>query len=248
MLKHRIIPVVLINGYSVLKTIQFSERRNLGNPIVVAKTYNTRDVDELILLDIDASKQNRSIDLFTIQEIAKECFMPLTIGGGLKTIEDIRSVLERGADKVSINSEALKNPLFIQQASQVYGAQCIVVSIDVIKDNENYRIFSHSENEINVGLIEWCKKIEELGAGEILLNSVDRDGMMQGCDLQLVKFVSESVNIPVIACGGVSSTADCASLVVSGASAAAAASIFHFTSITPTECRNKLKSEGISAR
>ena len=133
MLRKRVIPIVLIDGFSVLKTIQFNERRGLGSPVTVVRTYNTRNVDELIVLDIDATRQNRSIDIFTVKDIAEDCFMPLTVGGGITNLDHIRTLLKNGADKISINSEALERPDFIKEASDVFGAQCIVVSIDVVK-------------------------------------------------------------------------------------------------------------------
>ena len=141
MLRKRIIPIVLLDGFSVLKTINFNQRRNLGSPITVARTYNTRNVDELVLLDIDATKQKRSIDKFTIAEVAKECFMPLTVGGGIKTVKEIQGLLAKGADKIAINSYALENPAFIKEASDMFGSQCIVVSIDVVEDNDNFYIY-----------------------------------------------------------------------------------------------------------
>jgi len=249
MLKHRVIPLVLLDGYSVIKTIEFKERRNLGNPITVAKVYNTRNVDELILLDIDAAKQNRSIDLFTIQEIASECFMPLTVGGGLRSIEDIQKVLEKGADKVTLNIGAMENPELVREAASVFGAQCIVVSVDVYKQGDEYKVYSHVTNgttEINVS--DWCKQLEDNGAGEILLNIVNNDGKMKGYDYKIIKIISSIINIPVIVCGGASSPNDCVKAIEYGASAVCAASIFHFTSITPNDCKLAMIENGISVR
>lgn len=248
MLKHRIIPVVLIDGFSVLKTINFETRRNLGSPITVARTYNTRNVDELILLDIDASKQNRSIDIFTINEIAKECFMPLTVGGGIKTLEDIEKLLSKGADKVALNTIFLEDFNFLKSASESFGNQCMVASVDVILKNGTYKIFSHLQQNTEVELFKFCKDLEKNGAGEILLNSVDRDGQMKGMDFDLIKKVSDTVNIPVIACGGVSRPQDCSKAIKFGASAVGASSIFHFTNFTPNDCRDDLLRQGIPAR
>ena len=202
MLKHRVIPVVLLDGYSVLKTIGFKTRRNLGNPITTVRIYNARNVDELILLDIDASKENRQIDYFTIEDVASECFMPLAVGGGLSNCAHIENVLKRGADKIVINTSALENPRFIREASANFGAQCIVVSVDVSLKDGKYCIYSHAGRKVAQELVDWCKEIEQSGAGEIFLNSVDRDGAMGGYDSDLIRLISAEVRIPVIACGG----------------------------------------------
>lgn len=248
MLRHRVIPVVLLDGYSVLKTIQFDVRRNLGNPITVARIYNSRNVDELVLLDIDASKQGRHIDYYTIEDVASECFMPLSVGGGLKNCDEIETVLKKGADKVVINTAALKNPEIIKRASSHFGSQCIVVSIDVKKDKDIYKVFSHSEVTVEVELFDWCRMAESMGAGEIFLNSLDLDGKMTGYDIKLINEVSQVVNIPVIACGGCAGPDDCAKAVNEGASAVAAASIFHFTAYTPENCREKMREKHIPVR
>jgi len=250
MLRHRVIPVVLIDGYSVLKTIKFDERRNLGNPITVVRTYNTRNVDELFLLDIDASKDERSIDIFTIKDAAKECFMPLTVGGGLKSVDDIRKCLNAGADKVCLNSAFLEDEMFVKEASSIFGAQCIVVSIDFKKIDGSYRVYSHKNEKLVEGLDmkEAVIKAEKIGAGEILLNSVDRDGEMKGMDLEAVNEISKLVNIPVVLCGGVGEPDHCVEPIQNGISAVGAASIFHFTRYTPEDCRESLRNSGIMAR
>ncbi|MCK4809392.1 MAG: imidazole glycerol phosphate synthase subunit HisF [Candidatus Omnitrophica bacterium] len=248
MLRRRVIPVVLLDGYSVVKTIQFNIRRNLGNPITVARIYNTRDVDELILLDIDASKEGRCIDLHTIEEVALECFMPLTVGGGLKTCEDIENVLKKGADKVVLNTAALKNPDIVKKSSLAFGSQCIVVSIDVKKNRDGYGIFSHSGYKTHKDLIEWCKELACLGAGEFLINSVDLDGKMAGYDYGLIEKVAKVVNIPVIACGGASKPDNCSKAIHRGACAVAAASMFHFTEYTPNDCKKAMKTANIPVR
>lgn len=249
MLKVRIIPVVLLQGYSVVKTIRFTERRNLGNPITVARIYNTRNVDELVLLDIDASKTGSKIDSYTVEDVASECFMPLTVGGGLRTIADISEVLAQGADKVAINTAALEDGNFISHASSVFGAQCIVASVDVIRVDGKYEVYSHAKRcSTGLDAVDYAGRVEELGAGEILLNSVDRDGMMDGCDIELVKLVCDHVSIPVIATGGVSEPADAVALVEAGADAIGASSIFHFTSHTPNSLKNELGSHGYPIR
>lgn len=248
MLRKRIIPIVLLDGFSVLKTINFKDRRNLGSPITVARTYNTRNVDELVLLDIDASKQNRAIDKFTIAEVAKECFMPLTVGGGIRTIKDIKGLLAKGADKIAINSYAIENPSFIKEASDIFGAQCIVVSIDVLEIEDRFYIYSQGEIKYNLELVDWIKKVESLGAGELLINNVTRDGVMQGGSVKLAELVSNNVLIPVIYVGGISDPSNAALVAETNVSAIGIASIFHFTDFTPKDCSQKLKDYGIPAR
>ena len=248
MLRKRIIPIVLLDGFSVLKTINFKQRRNLGSPITVARTYNTRNVDELILLDIDATKQSRAIDKFTIEEVANECYMPITVGGGIRTIEDIRGLLSKGADKIAINSYALENPTFISEASAVFGSQCIVVSIDVVEENDIFNIFSKGKAILSISLNQWVKEVERLGAGEILINNVTRDGCMKGGNLRLAKEISEIVSVPVIYCGGISSPFDAAEIAKTEVSGLGISSIFHFTDFTPKDCSEELKNQGIPAR
>ena len=248
MLKKRIIPIVLLDGFSVLKTIKFNERRNLGSPITVLRTYNTRNVDELILLDIDASRDNRSIDIFTVAEIASECFMPLTVGGGLKTSDDISIALSKGADKVSLNSGALDNPGVIKEASRYFGSQSIVVSIDVLFESGRYHIFKNGQVFKDIDVWEWCKEAASLGAGELLVNSVDRDGTMSGGDVALADKVSQLVDIPVIYAGGISGPENCADLGATGISALGIASIFHFTSTTPRDCKIEMNRHNVAVR
>jgi cyclase len=250
LLRHRIIPLVLLDGYSVVKTIQFGVRRNLGNPIAVARIYNTRNVDELVLLDIDATAEGRRIDMSTIEDVASECFMPLCVGGGLRTIADIAEALARGADKVSLNSAALQTPDLISEASRSFGRQCIVLSVDA-KCLPGGRKVVHSAGKCRPDslVVDWCKRGEELGCGEILLNSVDHDGMMAGYDLSLVREVSAAVRIPVIAAGGAGKPEDMAlAISEANASAVAAASIYHFTSHTPLTVKTHFVARGIPVR
>lgn len=248
MLRTRVIPIVLLDGYSVLKTIKFDIRRNLGNPITVARIYNTRDVDELVLLDIDASKENRKIDIYTIEDIASECFMPLTVGGGLQTCEDIAEVLAHGADKVVLNTILFKDATIIRDAVGIFGSQCIVVSLDVIEKDNTYLLFSHSGADINVTLMEAIQLCNNYGVGEIFLNSVDRDGTMTSYDYNLINLVANQTRIPIIAAGGAGSAQDCSKSITNGAAAVAAASIFHFTSITPNECKEAMFENNIPVR
>ena len=212
------------------------------------RTYNTRNVDELILLDIDASRDERSIDVFTVQEVASECFMPLTVGGGLKTSDDIAIALSKGADKVSINSGALDSPALIKDSSRLFGSQSIVVSIDVKYEDGNYYIFKNGHIFKDIDFFDWCKEACSLGAGELLINSVDRDGTMSGGDTALAEKVSSLVDIPVIYAGGISGSENCAELGATNVSALGIASIFHFTGITPQDCKIEMDRHNISVR
>ena len=250
MLRHRVIPLVLLDGYAVVKTIRFDVRRNLGNPIVVARVYNSRNVDELILLDIDASKENRKIDLHTVTAVTQECFMPLTVGGGLRTIDDISQALKAGADKIALNTVLFEDPSFFREAVSVFGSQCIVASIDVVKDAAGvYRLYSHKGRPVAIGLDDSLRFLTAAGVGEILLNSVDRDGEMSGYDIDLITHAASIVKrIPIIAAGGAASPDDCGKAIRAGSSAVAAASIFHFTSITPRLCKETMHKEGIPVR
>lgn len=248
MLRHRLIPVVLLDGYSVVKTIRFDVRRNLGNPITVARIYNTRNVDELVLLDIEASKQGRHIDEYTIEDVASECFMPLTVGGGIRTCEHIASVLRKGADKVVINAAAIDNPGFIREASAQFGEQCIVVSIDVIREGGRSAVYSHTGEHAGFSPLDWARMMEDNGAGEIVLNAVHCDGVMEGYDLAAIEQISRAVRIPVIAVGGCGVPRHAVEAIEAGASAVGAASIFHFTDYTPNDVKAEMNRCGIPVR
>lgn len=249
MLKNRIIPIVLLDGFSVLKTVRFNERRNLGSPVTVMRTYNTRNVDEMILLDIDASKQCRPIDKFTIKEISADCFMPLTVGGGISNCKHIEELLSIGADKISINTAPYKNPILIQEAAANFGSQCIVVSVDIVKVDQTYHLYSNNKVLEGLDVIDWIAKIQELGAGEILINDVSKDGTMSGFDTHLAEMVAGMVEIPLIYAGGINSPSNACDLIkASGADAAGVSSIFHFTDYTPEDCRKSLRSAGVPAR
>ena len=249
MLKHRVIPCVLLKDWQLTKSIKFQEFRTIGHTKVTSKIYNRRNVDELIVLDIDASSSQKSINLKALGEIADECFMPLTLGGGVKSIEDISNLLLIGADKISINTIALQNPQFIKEASSKFGSQCIVVSIDIIKEATNYKIDNKNLGVLeNLELLSWVKRCEELGAGEILLTSVDNDGCECGYDTNLISLVAKTVKIPVIANGGAGTPNDAVKAINSGADAIAAASIFHFTQYTPNNIKEALKEANIAVR
>ncbi len=248
MLKTRVIPSLTIKDLRLVKSVQFAEHRNIGSYIAAVRVFNARDVDEMIFLDLDG--WTNGIRPWLLEEVTKECFMPLTIGGGIKTIEDIGAVLKIGADKVAINTMAVERPEFIEEASRIFGSQCIVVSIDARRIGNRYEVFSHG-GKVALGrtAIEWAKEAEERGAGEILLTSIDRDGTMQGYDVELVKNVTKAVKIPVIASGGAGNLDDFADVLqTGGASAVAAASIFQYTQVTPLNIKERLAESGIPVR
>ncbi len=251
MLKVRVIPTLLWKDVGLVKGVGFDSWRRIGSILPAIKVYNTRQVDELILLDITATREKRQPDFETVNEISAECFCPLTVGGGIKSIEDIKKLLRAGADKVCINTAAYKNPQLIKKASDMFGSQCIVVSIDAKKVKRGkYQCFSHSgTKKTQENPTEWAKKMEKLGAGEILITSIERDGTMKGYDLELIKSISQIVNIPVIASGGAGDYKDLYYAISrADASAIAAASIFHFTEQTPLEAKKFLATKGISVR
>ncbi|MBK9140869.1 MAG: imidazole glycerol phosphate synthase subunit HisF [Candidatus Melainabacteria bacterium] len=250
MLKSRVIPVVLYDGRVVVKSIGFDRHRNVGHPVNVARVYNAREVDELIFLDISATAEGRSPNFELLQDVADECFMPLTIGGGIKSLEDIRLSLLAGADKVCINSAVAVNPSLITSAASKFGSQCIVVGLDVLRsENGRYQIYRYWDRTIAPeDLFDVVRSLVELGAGEIYLNSVDNDGKMEGFDEELIARVCEAVSIPVIAAGGAGKLDDFASAIKCGASAVGAASIFHFTEATPLEVKRHMLKSGIATR
>lgn len=251
MLNVRIIPVLTLKDGRMIKTIKFDQYRDVGDPITNGKVYESQDVDELIFLDITATQENREIHFDIIESFAAECSMPLTIGGGIKSITDIRKLLQIGADKVAINSAAVRIPEFISEAAKIFGTQCIVVSIDAkVTGIGKHEVYIKGGYE-STGLdpFKWAKRAEELGAGEILLTSIDRDGTMEGYDLDLIRGVSEAVKIPVIALGGVGTLQDIAEGIQIGhASAVACSSIFNFTDNKPIKAKAYLKEAGVQVR
>jgi cyclase len=251
MLKIRIIPTLLWKDYGLVKGVAFDSWRRIGTIIPAIKVYNTRQVDELIIVDIMATRENREPDYETISEFSGECFMPLSVGGGVRTIDHIKKLLRVGADKVVINSAAYENPELITEGAKSFGTQCIVVSIDAKRNNQGwYECFSHS-GTVPTGkeVSAWAKHIEQLGAGEIVINNVDYDGTMKGFDLELIRLITDSVKIPVIAAGGAGNYEDIYKAVVDGkAQAVSVASIFHFTEQTPLEAKNYLASKGLPVR
>ncbi len=251
MLKVRIIPTLLWKNVGLVKGVGFNSWRRVGPVLPAVKVYNSRDVDELILVDITASQENNLPDIDSIADFSVECSVPFTVGGGITELSQILALLHAGADKISINSSAYTNPNLIETAAKRFGAQCIVASVDVKKlEDGTYACLSHSGTVMtNKKPVEWAKELADLGAGEILLTSVDRDGTMLGYDLGLIEKVSSNVDIPVIASGGAGSYQHMIEAVKqAGASAVAAASIFHFTELTPAGAKAALQEAGIPVR
>lgn len=250
MLKVRVIPCMLFNGIQVVKTIQFNNPRNLGPATQFAKVYNARNVDELIFIDFLATEQGRQPNFLAIKEVFEECFMPLTIGGGIHDMATVDRLMKTGADKVTIQSEALARPNFITEIAQKYGSQAVVISIDVKYENGEYHVFKNrGRKNAGVSLNEWIKEVETRGAGEIFLNSIDRDGIMQGYDLNLIQHIAAITSVPVIACGGAGKVQDIVDVInIGNASAAALGSMFHYTGHTPNSIKERMSKASIPVR
>ena len=227
MLKTRVMPCLLLNNSRLVKTVRFKKPNYIGDPINVIKIYNEKEVDELIFLDITATVENRKPPFKIISEIASECFMPFAYGGGINNLEDIKKIFSLGVEKVAINNYAIENPSFIKSASDLFGSQSIIVSIDVRKSLfGKYEVYTHSgKNATKLEPVKFAIQAEEMGAGELLLTSIDRDGTMQGYDNNLITEVSDAVSVPVIACGGAGNIEHFAEAVKAGASAVAAGSL-----------------------
>jgi cyclase len=235
----------------MVKTIQFDRMRDVGHPITAAKIYDAQGADELVFLDITASSEGRSALIDTVSAVAEECFMPLCAGGGVRSLEDIRQLLSCGADKVSINTRAVENPGFINEAARVFGSANIVVSIDARRlPAGGYEVFTYGgKKATGLDAVAWARTVAARGAGEILITSIDREGMMQGYDIDLVRQVSDAVTVPVIAHGGAGTLKDFVEVINTGrASAAAAASIFHFTDQNLIKSRTAMKQAGLDVR
>ena len=252
-LAKRIIPCLDVDKGRVVKGVKFVDIRDAGDPVEVAKRYDQAGADEITFLDITASHEGRDTMVQTVERMASQVFIPLTVGGGIRTLEDIRILLNAGADKVSINSAAVKNPEFVREAAERFGSQCIVVAIDakqVGEDPPRWEIFTHGGRKpTGIDAVEWAARMEALGAGEILLTSMDRDGTKNGFDLALTRAVSDAVAIPVIASGGVGNLEHLAAGVLEGgADAVLAASIFHFGEYSVGQAKEHMAGRGIEVR
>ena len=254
-LAKRIIPCLDVDNGRVVKGVQFVEIRDAGDPVEIAKRYDEQGADEITFLDITASHENRDTMVHVVEEIASQVFIPLTVGGGIRTVEDIRRMLNAGADKVGINTAAVMNPEFVKEASEKFGAQCIVVAIDAKKvsaegEPNRWEIFTHGGRKpTGLEAIAWARKMVDYGAGEILLTSMDRDGTKIGFDNELTRAISEAVHVPIIASGGVGNLDHLVEGVTEGkADAVLAASIFHFGEHTIPEAKAYMASKGIEVR
>lgn len=254
-LAKRIIPCLDVDNGRVVKGVQFVDIRDAGDPVEVAKRYDEQGADEITFLDITASSDNRETMVHVVEEVAGQVFIPLTVGGGIRTVEDIRRMLNAGADKVGINTAAVSNPEFVREAAEKFGSQCIVVAIDakcVSQEGEpkRWEIFTHGgRTPTGIDAVEWAKKMTDYGAGEILLTSMDRDGTKIGFDLELTRAISDAVSVPVIASGGVGDLKHLAEGVIEGrADAVLAASIFHFGEHTIEEAKRAMAAKGVEVR
>lgn len=255
MLAKRIIPCLDVDNGRVVKGVQFVDIKDAGDPVEVAQRYNEQGADEITFLDITATHHGRDTTYHTVERMAETVFVPLTVGGGVRKVEDIRNLLNAGADKVAINSAAVFNPEFVGEASQKFGAQCIVTAIDAkqvadVDGKPRWEIFTHGGRKpTGINAVEWAIKMAELGAGELLVTSMDGDGTKKGYDLALMKAITSSVNVPVIASGGVGNLEHLAEGVLEGgADAVLAASIFHFGEYTVQEAKQYMASRGIEMR
>ncbi len=250
MLAKRIIPCLDVKEGRVVKGVNFVNLRDAGDPVENARYYDEEMADELVFLDITASYEKRFIMIDVVRRVAEQVFMPFTVGGGIRTLEDIRALLKAGADKVSINTAAVKRPELVREAARAFGSQCIVVAIDAKRRGNSWEVYIHGgRTPTGIDALEWAKRVEELGAGEILLTSMDRDGTKDGYDLELTRAVSEAVSIPVIASGGAGNLEHLYEGIVEGkADAVLAASIFHFREYSVRQAKEYLKSKGVPVR
>lgn len=250
MLTKRIIPCLDVKEGRVVKGTNFLELRDAGDPVENAQAYEAQMADELCFLDITASHEKRKTIIDVVERVAAEVFMPLTVGGGITNINDIRETLRAGADKVTVNTAAVEKPLFVKESSDIFGSQCICVAIDAKRGNGGFEVYTYGGRKpTGIDAVKWAKQVEELGAGEILLTSMDRDGTKVGFDIELTRTISESVNIPVIASGGVGTLEHLYQGLVEGkADAVLAASIFHYREFTVIDAKNYLRQKGVNVR
>jgi cyclase len=249
-LAKRIIPCLDVDRGRVVKGVNFVGLRDAGDPVEIARRYDDQGADELCFLDITASSDDRDTILHVVEEVAAEVFIPLTVGGGVRKIEDVRTLLNAGADKVSINTAAVQRPEFVAEAAGRFGAQCIVVAIDAKRVADRWEVFTHGgRRPTGLDAVEWARRMQALGAGEILLTSMDRDGTREGFDLGLTHAIAEAVGIPIIASGGVGNLEHLADGVIAGgADAVLAASIFHFGEFTVRQAKECMAARGIEVR
>jgi len=250
MLKKRVIPTLLYKDFGLVKGKKFDNTRRVGPVLPAINIYNRRGVDELIFLDIVSTIKDQEPDYEQVYDISKYCFVPLTVGGGIKNIDQVKRLLEAGADKITINSAAYTNKNLIEKIANRFGSQCVVGSIDYRKKDGKFICFSHSGNiKTEEEAIDWAKNLEDMGAGEIIINSIEKDGTMEGYDLEVINKITSIVNVPVIASGGAGGFQDMYKAIYeSKASAVAAASIFHFTENTPAEAKLFLEEKGVNIR
>ena len=249
MLKNRIIPCLDVKNGRVVKGINFVDLKDAGDPVEQAKIYSDGGADEICFLDITASNENRDTIYDVVERTSKHCFVPLTVGGGVRSIEDINRLLNCGADKVSINTAAVQNSKVVEDSSKKFGSQCIVVAIDAKKSGETWEIFTHGgRKSTGIDAIEFASKMQNFGAGELLVTSMDKDGTQSGYDIELMKKIASIVNIPVIASGGVGTLDHLAEGINAGASAVLAASIFHYGTYSIKEAKQYLASKDIPVR
>ena len=249
-LAKRVIPCLDVTAGRVVKGVNFVSLRDAGDPVEIAARYDGEGADELAFLDITASSDQRDIILHVIEAVAAKVFIPMTVGGGVRKLEDVRRLLNAGADKVSINTAAVQNPLFVSEASDVVGNQCIVVAIDAKKKGDAWEVYTHGgRNATGLDAVAWARRMVEAGAGEILLTSMDRDGTRDGFDLALTRAVADAVSVPVIASGGVGTREHLAEGILEGhADAVLAASVFHFGDFTVRDSKQFMQSRGIEVR
>jgi cyclase len=249
-LAKRVIPCLDVTAGRVVKGVNFVALRDAGDPVEIAARYDEQGADELAFLDITASSDERDILLHVIEAVASRVFIPLTVGGGVRKVEDVRRLLNAGADKVSINTAAVHNPELVREASGIVGCQCIVVAIDAKKSGASWEVFTHGGRKgTGLDAVDWARRMERAGAGEILLTSMDRDGTRDGFDLELTRAVSDAVGVPVIASGGVGSREHLADGVLEGhADAVLAASVFHFGDFTVRQAKEYMRERGIEVR
>ncbi|MDT8363256.1 MAG: imidazole glycerol phosphate synthase subunit HisF [Nitrosomonas sp.] len=255
-LAKRIIPCLDVSNGRVVKGINFVSLKDAGDPVEIARRYDEQGADELVFLDITASSDERDLILHIIEEVASQVFIPLTVGGGVRKVEDVRRLLNAGADKISINTSAVLNPALVAESAERYGSQCIVIAIDVrqgsnlIDGSKSWEVFTHGGRKpTGIDAIDWAKKMQSLGAGEILLTSMDRDGTCSGFDLDLTRAISDAVDLPIIASGGVGNLDHLVDGILQGrADAVLAASIFHYGQYTIAQAKQHLSTHGIEIR